>query len=167
VTRVKDKREKERREDRRGGGQTQRRRNERRGGGGGGGGAKINLNVQLAAKSCPLLPYFHRSNLTSAEQTPYSMTPRFRNTANRSHLGVCLNFSQNFRNSWLGHRVLPTLSVCPTFILTHEESRPNLELASGNRVLDDEKSWSLRADARRRITLYYRGLTWVCGTDGM
>ena len=51
--------------------------------------------------------------------------------------------------------VLPTLSVCPTSILSLIKSGQNLELASGNcESRDNEKSWSLRADARRRITLF-------------
>ena len=56
-----------------------------------------------------------------------STTPRNSNPVNRNHLGICLSSSQKNRNSlaW----VLPTLSVCPTSILTHTgiESGPNLE----------------------------------------
>ena len=60
----------------------------------------------------------------------YSTTRLNRNRVNRNHLDICLSSSQKNRNSlgWF----LPTLSVCPTSILTHIESRPNLELASGN-----------------------------------
>ena len=60
----------------------------------------------------------------------YSTTPRNRNRANKNHLEICLSSSQKNRNSlaW----VLPTLSVCPTSILIHIKSRPNLELASRN-----------------------------------
>ena len=60
----------------------------------------------------------------------YSTTARNRNRVDRKNLEICLSSSQKNRNSlaW----VLPTLSVCLTSILTHIESRPNLELASGN-----------------------------------
>ena len=46
------------------------------------------------------------------------------------HFEICLSSSQKNRNSlaW----VLPTLSMCPTSVWTHIESRPNFELASGN-----------------------------------
>ena len=81
-----------------------------------------------------------------------------RNPVNKNHLEICLSSSHKSRNSlaW----ILTTLSVCPTSVLAHIESPPNLELVSGNcksyKVIDNEKSWRLRADARRMLALYHQ-----------
>ena len=45
-------------------------------------------------------------------------------------VSVTVTYSQ--RQEYLHFVGAPTLSVCPTSILTHIESRPNIELASGN-----------------------------------
>ena len=60
------------------------------------------------------------------------LTVRLREIGTQS-VGTILEFASvppkiNRTLAW----VLPTLSVCPTSMLTHLKSRPNLELASGN-----------------------------------
>ena len=63
----------------------------------------------------------------------YSTTVRNRNRVNRNLLEICLSSSKKKEPACFGSAVImPTLSVCPTSILTHIKSRPNLELASGN-----------------------------------
>ena len=59
----------------------------------------------------------------------YSTTPRNGNRVNGNHLEICLLSSRKNGNSltW----VLVALTVCFTYLYCIE-SRPNLELASGN-----------------------------------
>ena len=86
----------------------------------------------------------------------YSTSPRNGNRLNGNHLDQSLSFSQKNENSltW----VLVALTVCftypvlPVYRVSSESRAGEWEL----RVIDNEKSWSLRADARRRIALNYQ-----------
>jgi hypothetical protein len=83
---------------------------------------------------------------------------------NRNHLEICLSsFPKTNRNSLAC--VLPTLSVCPTSIFTHESSLGQISSWRAGIVSHRyEKLWSLRADARRSITLYYQTQVRLQGT---
>ena len=85
---------------------------------------------------------------------PYSTSPRNRNPVNRNHLDQSLSFSQKNRNSltW----VLVALTVCFTYPVLYRVSSESRACEWELWVIDNEKSWSLRADARRRIILYYQ-----------
>ena len=74
--------------------------------------------------------------------------------ANGNHLEICLSCSQKNKNSLTG--VLVALTVCFTYPVLYRVSDESRAGEWELRVIDNEKSWSLRADARRRITLHYQ-----------
>ena len=84
----------------------------------------------------------------------YSTILRNGNRRNANHLDESLSFSQKNGNSltW----VLVVLTVCFTYPILYKVSAESRAGEWGLLVIDNEKSWSLRADARRRITLYYQ-----------
>ena len=84
----------------------------------------------------------------------YSTSPRNGNPVNGNHLEICLLSSQKNRNSltW----VLVALTVCFTYPVLYRVSAESRAGEWELWVIDNEKSWSLRADARRRIILYYQ-----------
>ena len=81
---------------------------------------------------------------------PYSTSCRNRNRAKRNHLDQSLLSSQKNRKSltW----VLVALTVCFTYPVLYSVSAESRASEWELLVIDNKKSWSLRADARRRIT---------------
>ena len=99
--------------------------------------------------------------------TPYRTSPRNRNPANpanRTHLDQSLRSSRKNGNSltW----VLVALTVCFTYPVLYRVSAESRAGECESRVIDNENSWSFRADARRRITLrlYYQSQVSLQGT---
>ena len=58
--------------------------------------------------------------------------------------------------------VLVALTVCFTYPVLYRISSESRACEWELWVIDNEKSWSLRADARRRIILYYQTLKSAC-----
>ena len=94
------------------------------------------------------------AHLMTPTDTPdwveYSTTSRNENRVNENHL----SFSQKNRN-WLAW-VLVALTVCFTYPVLYRVLSESRACEWELWVIDNEKSWSLRADARRRIILYYQ-----------
>ena len=92
----------------------------------------------------------------------YSTTRRNGNPVNGNHLDQSLSSSQKNGNSltW----VLVALTVCFTYRVLYRFSAESRAGEWELWVIDNEKSWSLRADARRRITLCYQTQVRLQGT---